>query len=154
MKKMSFFLLFIFSFTTFAYSEESSQYTYGGIQTIGGLPLTGVGWRMKNEHHGVDFSTSVLPLNAFHPVIFHAKSQYLFYPIAKKGLYAGVGLGLFNEPETINGVTGSFEPSIGYEWYPAQKVHIFVEANGILPFKTPEGSVSRAWPGISFGIGF
>lgn len=152
MKKVLFFLL-ISSFATLAYSEENSRFVYGEIQTIGGLPLTGVGWRMKKEHHGVDFSTSFLPLNAFHPFVFHAKTQYLFYPKTTNGLYAGIGLGLFNEPESIKGITGSFEPGIGYQWCPAEKVHLFIEATGIVPFKKPEGA-ARVWPGISFGIGY
>jgi len=84
--------------------------------------------------------------------IFHTKGLYLFYPY-QKGFYLGTGLGVLKEPESLKSVTGSFEGALGYQWETTKNTRIFLEANAILPFQKPQGTV-RAWPGLSIGIGF
>ncbi len=125
-------------------SEEKPYFIYGDMQALGLYPLIGGGVRVQKEIHAFDFSTNFCPFN---PSIFHIKSLYLIYP-QQRGFYAGGGLGILNDPETINR-SGSFEIAIGYQW----GNRFFLEADVLLPFKHAEG-LSPVCPGLTFGVSF
>ncbi len=138
--------IFLIIFSLFIVSSVNAEETirpYITAQSMGGYPMGGIGFRTPN----LDVCAVVYPPV---PAIFHVKAQYLFHPLRNRGYYIGTGLGVLQELELIQ-LTGSLEASIGYAWYtPRNKVLIFVEANGTMPFKNP----GRSWPGVSVGVGF
>jgi len=146
MKKFALLSLLTCSLTGLAHAE-TTQHPYVEFRSMGAIPMVGFGYRVKGTHHGFDLSTAFRTFHYNKPIVFHSKGQYLYYPMPTNGFYTGVGVGCLTE-ESIRGVTGSFEPSIGYNWK-----HVFIEANAIVPFKKPEGTI-RVWPGLSVGVGF
>lgn len=146
MKKLMLISLLTCSLTGVAFAE-TTHHPYVEFRWMGAVPMAGFGYRAKNDQNGIDFSAAFRTFHLHRHIVFHAKGQYLYYPIPTNGFYTGVGLGCLTE-ESIHGVTGSFEPSLGYNWK-----HIFIEANAIIPFKKPDGTI-RVWPGVSVGVGF
>lgn len=165
MKKTICFLLFIFAFAAYPQASDfasmspykmqpklahrkarTDDFIYGSAQLMGGLPMAGVGVRLQNETHSLDFSGYTCFVDFPHAVsIFHLRGLCLFYP-KQKGFYVGAGFGLLNEPETT-GISGSIESAIGVQW----KEQFFLELNAVAPFFT---SIFPVWPGLTLGIGF
>lgn len=151
MKKIICFLLFVLV-TNCAFSNPVSGSTYVDLHALGGYPLVGIGIRCKKEKHGYDLSGNILPF--IPPEIkyttFHLKSLYLFYPM-REGFYLGTGLGLLNLSENLDGITCSFEGTVGYQWkFSKNSTIVFLEANTIMPITKS----ILVWPGLTFGFGF
>ncbi len=147
MKKLLFVLLC--SVSAFLGASDSHQFVYSEFSTLGGYPLVGPGFRLKKGVNSFDLSGQIMVIN---PSIFHLKGSYLFYP-QQEGFYLGAGVGMINEPESLRHLSGAFEGALGYEWKVGKNHPLFVECNVITPFQEPQGTI-RAWPGVSFGIGF
>ena len=139
-----------------AYSYQNdleSLFLYGKMGSMGKIPMTGVGVRVKRGYSGFDLSGAVMPMNQLNPLIYFAKASYLFFPI-EQGTYLGLGGGVLSEPDLIDGLSAFGESSLGYQWRLRNQSHIFLEGNVLVPYKTPKNDVYRVFPGISFGIGF
>lgn len=137
-----------FTCAVFGCAVETPNFVYADVQAMGGHPMVGFGFRTQKGVHALDVSGNIRPVIPPEPlIIFHLKSLYLVYP-QQKGFYLGGGLGLLNDPESVE-VSGSFESTIGYQW----KNRLFIEGNAIVPFKQSQALVP-VWPGLTFGVGF
>ncbi|OGN63663.1 MAG: hypothetical protein A3E80_02720 [Chlamydiae bacterium RIFCSPHIGHO2_12_FULL_49_9] len=135
-------------FTTLGYTTEKPYFIYGDVHAMSGYPMVGAGVRAQKGIHAFDFSGNTCLLNPPNSLnIFHLRSLYLVYP-KQVGFYLGGGLGILNEPETIE-ISGSFESAIGYQW----KNRVFLEGSTIVPFKQSQ-ALAPVWPGLTFGVGF
>lgn len=140
-------------FSTYLPAQSQPFFIYSDIQAMGGHPLIGGGIRFKDRKLSLDFSGNALTKDSrFSSLIFHTKAQLLFYPM--KSLYFGAGLGLLKEPETIKGISGSWEGAIGFEWRTYRHRHFFLEVGSISPFKKPKADILKVWPSLTFGYGF
>lgn len=149
-------LLALLALSSVAFAKDN--WFYGSAHALGGYPMVGIGIRSTHGSHGLDLSGNVCPLNKLSPVIFHAKGQYLFYPV-KDFLYLGGGLGVLNEPESMKRISGSFEGTLGCQWGLSRKNTFFLQANLTVPFDKPElpdrsEFTARMLPGLTAGIGF
>ncbi len=137
-----------FAFTAFSHATEKPYFAYVDVHAMGGYPMVGAGVRTQKGIHAFDLSGNTCSLNLPTSLnIFHVRSLYLVYP-KQVGFYCGGGLGLLNEPETIQ-ISGSFESAIGYQW----KKQFFLEGHIIVPFKQSP-PLTPVWPGLTLGYGF
>lgn len=134
-------------------NDIESLFLYGKMGSMGRVPMTGVGVRVKRGYSGFDLSGAVMPMNQLNPLIYFAKASYLFFPV-EQGTYLGVGGGVLKEPMLIEGLSAFGEGSMGYQWRLRNQSHIFLEGNVLVPYKAPRDGVYRVFPGLSFGIGF
>lgn len=149
MKKFATFISLIF-LTTFLSAVDKPYFVHGDVGTMGAFPMLGIGVRTKTGMHSFDVVGLMYPIKSFP---FHIKGLYLLYP-KEEGFYLGGGLGFLNEPESLKQVTGSYEGALGYQWNSDnKKTQSFLELNVIAPFVEPQGTM-RAWPGLTFGVGF
>ena len=147
--------LLVLIFANLGNAVEKPYFTYGNVHAMGGYPMIGAGVRAQKGIHAFDFSGNICPLKPPHSFqLFHVRSLYLVYP-KQTGLYFGGGLGILNDPETIQ-ISGSFESTMGFQW----GNRIFLEANPFVPFKnsftTRTGKQVHFYicPGLTFGFGF
>ncbi len=127
---------------------SASSFAYTNFHALAGNPMVGGGLRLQGLSTSLDISASTLP-GSFDT--FHVKSQLLFYLM--RNIYLGAGLGVLKDPESLKGITGSFEGSLGLEWQTRRGRHFFAEFGVIAPFQTPKDN-TRVWPGLSLGYGF
>lgn len=146
MKKL--FLLFVLTLSALAEGHPNFL-GYGEVGALGGYPMVGTGFRLGKGRHAFDYSGQMMPLS---PRIFHLKGLYLYSPW-REGFYLGAGLGLVNEPESLDRLSGSMEGALGYHWKTTKGMQMFLEADAIAPFNHSQG-VAKVWPGVRFGIGF
>ncbi len=122
---------------------------YADLQTLGGYPLVGMGFRTQKGIHGLDLSFNACPLNP--PLslsTFHLRGLYLLYP-AKEGLYFGTGAGIVSEWEILQGPGPSIEGALGFSFK-----RIFFEIDTTLPIDALSLYRWPLWPGLTLGVGF
>ncbi len=142
-----------FLFDAHRNKDKEALFFYGKVHSVGGIPLTGIGARVKKGFSGFDLSAALMPLNGLSPLVYCAKASYLFFPIEQGG-YLSLGGGVLKEPETTIEITPFAETSLGYQWRLKNQSHVFIEGNVIAPYDSSLNGSLKAWPGISLGIGF
>lgn len=161
MKKIIAFIVFV----VVCNAQPPRYYSYGSVNMMAGYPMVGIGLRTRKGINGFDINGSAFPYFVrFADLACHLKGLYLFHP-AGKGFYMGVGLGLLNAPETMRGMSGSYEGAFGFEWQSKNRNVFFLEADVIGPFNKSFCRVRKGdcdvirskrtvWPGLAFGFGF
>ncbi len=135
-----------------AQPEEKTHFGYGNLGAIGGYPMLGGGYRMQYGYHGFDISGKFMPWITI-PVA-EIRGLYLLYP-KQKGIYLGTGFGFIRECEIFPYYGSvSFDAVAGYQWKTARGRNLFLQVEGIVPFKDPCCCCSPIWPAVTFGIGF
>lgn len=84
-------------------------------------------------------------------VVNEVRGLYLLYP-KQKGIYLGSGFGFIHEAENLRYGSASFDAVVGYQWKTRKGRNLFLQVEGILPFK--DISCAPILPTLTFGIGF